>query len=55
MATLVLEFKNRNDDKAKYNTFYSHSKLEVVTDETDIKDNLFKSIYTTIISNIKKF
>ena len=38
----------------KYNTFYSHSKTKIVVNETDIDDNVFKSICTTIISNIQK-
>ena len=38
----------------KYDTFYSHSKAETAINKSDI-DEVFKSIYTTIISNIKNF
>ena len=34
-------------------TFYSHSKAETITNESDI-DDVFESIYTTIISSIQK-
>ena len=55
MAILVLEFKKiENDDKTKYITFYSTSKAEAIINETDI-DDLFQSIYSTIISNIQKY
>ena len=54
MTTLVLEFKKiGNDDKLVYDTFYSHPKAETIINETDI-GNAFKSIYTTIISNLTK-
>ena len=33
--------------------FYSNSKAEINTNESDI-DDVFESIYTTIISSIKK-
>ena len=39
--------------KTKYDTFYSNSKAESVTNESDF-DGVFESIYTTIISNIQK-
>ena len=39
--------------RAKYNSFYSHSKAETIIDESDI-DDIFESIYITIISNIQK-
>ena len=42
-----------SDDKTKYNSFSSHSKAETVINESEI-DDVFKSIYTTIISNIRK-
>ena len=38
--------------KTKYDRFYSHSKAETIINEIDI-DNVFESIYTTIISNIQ--
>ena len=54
MTTLVLVFKRiERQDKIKYYTFYSNSKAEIIINEGDT-DDLFKSIYTTIISNIQK-
>ena len=55
VKTLFLELKNiGNDDETKYITFYSHSIAETVINEKDI-DDIFESIYTTIISNIHKY
>ena len=35
MATLVLVFqKIESDDKTKFDTFYSHSKAEIITNES---------------------
>ena len=42
------------DDKTKYSTFYLNSKAEAIINESVI-DNIFKSIYITIGSNIQKF
>ena len=54
VTTLVLEFKNIvRDDKTKYNTFYSNTKAVKIINESDI-DNVFESIYTTVISNMQK-
>ena len=54
VATLVLVFKKiESEDKAKENNFYSSSKAEVIINESDI-DNVFQSIYSTIIINIQK-
>ena len=54
VATLVLEFKKiESDDKTKYDTFYLNSKVETVLNESENND-LFQSIYTTIISKIQK-
>ena len=54
MTTLVLVFKKiESEDKTKYDTFYSNSKAGVFTNESNI-DDIFQSIYTTIISNIQK-
>ena len=44
----------KSTDKTKFNNFYSNSKVEIIINETDI-ENLFKSIYTTIITNIENF
>ena len=55
VTTLVLVFKRmKNTDKSKFNNFYSNSKVEIIINETDI-ENVFKSIYTTIITNIANF
>ena len=51
VTTLLLVFKKiESEDKTKYDTFYSHSKTETIINESDT-DDVFKSIYTTIISN----
>ena len=55
MTSLVLVFKKtESDEKTKYGTFYSHSKAEAIINECDI-DDVFKSIYTTIISTIQQY
>ena len=52
VATLVLKFiEIQCDDKTLYNTFYSNSKKETIANESD---DVFESIYTTIILNISK-
>ena len=54
IATLVLVLKKiENEDKTKYDTFYSHSKAETINNESDI-DDVFESIHTITISNIQK-
>ena len=54
VTTLVLEFKKvESEDKIKYDTFYSNSKAEVITNDSDI-DDVFELLYTTIIPNIQK-
>ena len=54
MSTLVLEFKKiESDDKIKFNTFCLNSKTETVINESDM-DDVFESIYTTIISSINQ-
>ena len=51
---LALEFKKiKSDDKTKYDTFYLNSKAGTTINENDI-DDVFESIFTTIISNIQK-
>ena len=55
MTRLAFVFKNiESDDKTKYETFYAHAKAETVINESDI-DDVFKSIYTKVISNIQKY
>ena len=54
MTSIVLVFKKiKSEDKTKYNTFYSHSKAEIIINEKSYID-AFQSVYTTIISNIQK-
>ena len=54
VATLALVFKKReSEDKTSYDTFYSNSKAQIIVNWSDI-DDVFQSIHTTIISNIKK-
>ena len=55
VTTLVLEFeKIQSGDKTLYRTFYFYSKVETIINECDI-DDVFESIYGTIISKIQKF
>ena len=52
-TTLVLVFKEiESEDKAKYHTFYSHSKAETIIDKSDI-DDIFESSYTAAKSDIQ--
>ena len=54
MTTLVLVLtKIESEDKTKYDNSYSSSKAEIIINASDI-DNVFQSIYTTIITNIQK-
>ena len=55
VKALVLVFKKiESEDKTKYDNFCSKSKAEMFINESDI-DNLFQSIYTTIITkNFRK-
>ena len=53
IQSLILQsLKKESDDKTKYDTFYSNSKAETIANKSDI-DNLFKSIYTKVTSNIQ--
>ena len=55
MTTLILVFKKiESKDKTKYDRFYSSSKAEIIISESDI-DDVFQSIYTTIVTNIQKY
>ena len=52
MKTLTLVFKKIEcEDKTKYDGFYSISKAEIIINDSD---NVFQSIYTTVIINIQK-
>ena len=54
VSTVVLVFKKvESNDKKKYDNFYSSLTAEIIINERDI-ENVFKSIYTTIIENIQK-
>ena len=54
MTTLVSVFKKIEcHDETKYDTFYSHSKAEIIVNESDT-DDVFQSIYSIIMSNIQK-
>ena len=53
-VTLVLVFKKiESEDKTKYENFYSSSKAEIIINESDT-DNVFQSIFSTIMENIRK-
>ena len=54
VTTLVLEFKKiQSNDKTLCSTFYLTSNAETIINKSDIV-NVFKSIYSNIISNIPK-
>ena len=54
VTTLVLMFKKtESEDKTKYENFCSSSKAKKIINESDI-DDVFKSVYTAIKTNIKK-
>ena len=54
MTAVVLVFKKIEiKDKAKYCNFYSNSRAEIIINKSDI-DDVFQSIYTTIITNMQK-
>ena len=54
VMTLVIGLKiTESDDAAKYTTFCSNSKAEMIINESDIDDR-FESIYNTIISILEK-
>ena len=55
LTTVFLVVKKiESKTKTKYDNFYSSSKAEIIINESGIND-VFKSIYTTIITNIHKF
>ena len=54
VTTLALVLKKIKREDKKINNFYPSSKVEVIINESDIND-VFQSIYTTIITNIQKY
>ena len=52
-TTLDLVLKKIESDDKKYDTCYSSSKAEIIINGSDI-DDVFQSIYNTIMSNIQK-
>ena len=55
LTTLVLAFKKiESKDKINYGNFYSGSKAEIITSESDT-NKVFQSIFITIMENIRKF
>ena len=53
MTTLVSVLKEiKSEDKTKYDNFYSSSKAGIIISESD-NDDVFQSVYTTIITNIE--
>ena len=54
VMTLVIELKKtESDDATKYTPFSSNSKAEMIINESNI-DDIFESIYNTIISILEK-
>ena len=54
MTVLVLMFKKiESEDKTNYNNLNSSSKAQAIINESDI-DDVFQSVYTTILTNIQK-
>ena len=55
VTTLVLVFKKiESKNKRKYDAFYSSSKADITINESD-SDDVFQSLYATIISNIQRY
>ena len=55
VTVLVLMLKMiESKDKAKFNTFYLNSKVEIIINESAIND-VFQSIYATVMSNLQKY
>ena len=54
-ATLVILFKKiETEDKTRYDNFYSSSKVEIIMNKSNT-DDVFQSIYTTVITIIQKY
>ena len=54
-ATLVILFKKiETEDKTRYDNFYSSSKVEIIINKSNT-DDVFQSIYTTVITIIQKY
>ena len=55
VTTLVLVFKKiESKNKRKHDAFYSSSKADITINESD-SDDVFQSLYATIISNIQRY
>ena len=55
LTTLVLAFKKiESKDKINYDNFYSGSKAEIITNESDTNE-VFQSIFIIVMENIRKF
>ena len=55
LTALVLPLKKiESEDKTKDGSFYLEPKSETIINESEIADNVFKSIYTTVLLNIQK-
>ena len=54
VTTIALVFKKtERKDKTKYDNSCSSSKAGIIINESDI-ENVFKSIYTTVIANMQE-
>ena len=54
VTTVVLVFKKIESEDKTLNTFHSNSKAEIIINGSNI-DDVFQSIYTTVISVCKNF
>ena len=54
-TTLILVFRKlKSEDKIKYDSFYSSSKAEIITNESNI-DDVFELVYTAVITNVQRW
>ena len=54
-ATLPILFKKiETEDQTRYDDFYSSSKVEIIINKSNT-DDVFQSIYTTVITTIQKY
>ena len=52
LVSMLKKIESKNETKNKI--FYPYSKEKITINEKDINDTVFKSMYTTVISNIQK-